>query len=49
MKGAGEPVFEYDFPGGSDVLGTIREGPKAGERMEFELFNRLGAEFDLTQ
>jgi len=49
MKGASELVFEHDFPPGCDVLGTIHEGPKAGERMEFELFNRLGAEFDLTQ
>ena len=41
MRGAGEPIFEIDFPPGSDILGEIREGPKAAERMEFELFNRF--------
>lgn len=41
MKGAGEPIFEHDFPSGSDMAGEIRSGPKAAERMEFELFTRL--------
>ncbi|KAL9126344.1 MAG: hypothetical protein Q9217_004590 [Psora testacea] len=41
MRGAGEPGFENDFPPGSDMVGQIREGPKAAERMEFELFSRL--------
>ncbi|KAL9099258.1 MAG: hypothetical protein Q9163_005223, partial [Psora crenata] len=41
MKGAGEPSFETDFPPGSDMLGDIYRGPKAAERMEFELFNRF--------
>ena len=41
MRGAGEPSFEIDFPPGSDMLREIREGPKAAERMEFELFSRL--------
>ena len=41
MRGAGEPSFEIDFPPGSDMLSEIREGPKAAERMEFELFSRL--------
>lgn len=45
MRGAGEPVFETDFPPGSDIAGEIRRGPKAVERMEFELFARL-ADFD---
>ena len=49
MRGAGEPVFEHDFPPGSDIMGEILEGPKAAERMQFELFNRLAAEVDLTQ
>jgi hypothetical protein len=40
MKGAGEPIFETDFLGG-DVMGEIRNGPKAAERMEFELNSRL--------
>lgn len=41
MKGTGEPVFEIDFPPGSDMMGEIMEGPKAAERMEYELFSRL--------
>ena len=41
MRGTGEPVFECDFLPGSDIMGEIRSGPKAGERMEFELFSRL--------
>ena len=49
MKGAGEPVFEHDFPPGSDIVGSIRQGPKATERMEFELFSRLASQFDLTK
>ncbi|PMD20370.1 hypothetical protein NA56DRAFT_671459 [Hyaloscypha hepaticicola] len=49
MKGAGEPVFEHDFPPGSDIVGSILEGPKATERMEFELFSRLATQFDLTE
>jgi hypothetical protein len=47
MRGAGEPVFEHDFPSGSDVMGEILRGPKAAERMEFELFDRLGAQMEL--
>ncbi|KAI9761129.1 MAG: hypothetical protein M1840_002026 [Geoglossum simile] len=43
MRGAGEPVFECDFPPGSDTMGEIISGPKAAERMEFELFSRLAA------
>jgi hypothetical protein len=41
MRGAGEPMFESDFPPGSDMAGEVRNGPKAAERMEFELFSRL--------
>ena len=47
MKGAGEPIFEHDFPLGSDIVGDILRGPKAGERMEFELFSRLGTQVEL--
>jgi hypothetical protein len=47
MRGAGEPHFEHDFPPGSDIVGDILRGPKAGERMEFELFSRLGAQMEL--
>lgn len=49
MRGAGEPVFEHDFPPGSDMIGSILKGPKAAEKMEFELFNRLGTQFDLAE
>ena len=48
MKGAGEPVFEYDFPPGSDMVGSILKGPKAAERMEFQLFDRLATQSDLV-
>ncbi|KAJ5182007.1 hypothetical protein N7449_012154 [Penicillium cf. viridicatum] len=41
MRGAGEPVFEHDFPPGSDMMGEIMEGPFAAEHMELELFSRL--------
>ena len=41
-RGAGELTFEQDFLPGSDInIGDIRGGPKAAERMEFELFERL--------
>jgi hypothetical protein len=46
MKGAGEPIFEHDFPPGSDMIGSILKGPKAAERMEFELFNRIATQFE---
>ena len=42
MRGAGEPIFETDFPPGTDMMGEILSGPMAAERMEFELFGRLG-------
>ena len=47
MRGAGEPRFEHDFPPGSDIVGDILHGPKAAERMEFELFNRLAASVEV--
>jgi hypothetical protein len=46
MKGAGEPTFEHDVPPGSDIVGSILKGPKAAERMEFELFNRMATQFE---
>ncbi|KAK2760194.1 hypothetical protein FQN54_002261 [Arachnomyces sp. PD_36] len=43
MKGAaGVQPWEFDF-GGPDDVGGIMEGPDPGERMEAELFTRLGA------
>jgi hypothetical protein len=47
MRGAGEPMFEHDFPPGSDMMGHILRGPRAAERMEFELFNRLAAQIEI--
>jgi hypothetical protein len=41
MRGAGEPILEFDFPPGTDMMGEIRAGPQAAERMEAELFTRL--------
>jgi len=43
MRGAGEPIFEHDFPPGTDMMKEIREGPCAKERFELELAARLGA------
>ena len=48
MRGAGEPIFECDFPPGSDMLGEIRQGPKLAERMEFELFSRFAVSTSLN-
>lgn len=41
MRGAGEPVFEHDFPPGTDIMKELREGPMARERFELELSSRL--------
>ncbi|KAF8428149.1 hypothetical protein EV426DRAFT_635638 [Tirmania nivea] len=41
MRGAGEPVFECNFPPGSDMMGDIISMPMAASRMEFELCSRL--------
>ncbi|KAH8674455.1 HNH endonuclease-domain-containing protein [Tricladium varicosporioides] len=49
MRGAGEPIFEHDFPPGSDIVGSILEAPHAAKRMEFELFSRLATQYDLTE
>ncbi|KAA8895985.1 hypothetical protein FN846DRAFT_900423 [Sphaerosporella brunnea] len=36
LRGAGEPVFEHDFPPGTDIMAEIREEPYTQEReMEF--------------
>ena len=34
-------------PPGSDIMADIRDGPKAAERMEFELFDRLAHSIDM--
>ncbi|KAG0137886.1 HNH endonuclease-domain-containing protein [Tuber indicum] len=41
MRGAGEPVFESDFPPGMDMMEEIRGGPYAKERLELEVASRL--------
>ncbi|KAF2185264.1 hypothetical protein K469DRAFT_726814 [Zopfia rhizophila CBS 207.26] len=46
-EGCWESIFEHDFPSGSDIVGDILHGPKAAERMEYELFSRLGAQVEL--
>ena len=47
MRGVGEPVFEHDFLPGSDMMGDILRGPRAADRMEFELFGRLAAQVEI--
>ncbi|RPA89654.1 hypothetical protein L873DRAFT_1839177 [Choiromyces venosus 120613-1] len=41
VRRKGEPALECDFPHGSDMIGEIMNGLKAGERMECELFGCL--------
>ena len=41
MKGAGAPLFEHDFPPGSDMLGELRTEPHGRLQLELELFSRL--------
>ncbi|KAK9367777.1 hypothetical protein V1509DRAFT_565978 [Lipomyces kononenkoae] len=43
MRGAGEPLYEMDFPPGTDMMGEILSGPEPGKRMEAELFSRFGS------
>ncbi|KAG0636815.1 hypothetical protein HOY80DRAFT_975892 [Tuber brumale] len=41
VRGAGEPIFENDFPPGTDMVGEILAGPYARERFELEIATRL--------
>ncbi|KAG0131854.1 hypothetical protein HOY82DRAFT_645589 [Tuber indicum] len=41
VRGAGEPIFEHDFPPGSDIMGEIQAGPYSQERFELEIVTRL--------
>ena len=41
MRGAGEPIFEHDFPGGTDMIKEVSKGPYAKERLEMEFAARL--------
>ncbi|KAK9320016.1 hypothetical protein V1517DRAFT_265191 [Lipomyces orientalis] len=41
MRDAGEPVFETDFPAGTDMMATLRAEPYGKERFEMALASRL--------
>jgi len=41
VRGAGEPIFEHDFPPGTDMMGEILAGPYARERFELEIAARF--------
>jgi len=41
VRGAGEPIFEHDFPPGTDMVGEILAGPYARERFKLEIAARL--------
>ncbi|CAK7210933.1 hypothetical protein SBRCBS47491_000946 [Sporothrix bragantina] len=49
MRGSGEPIFEEDFPPGSDMMGEIQEGPHAVQRLTFELSSRLANHMDIVE
>ncbi|KAG0636795.1 hypothetical protein HOY80DRAFT_890698 [Tuber brumale] len=40
-RGAGEPIFDHDFPPGTDMVGEILAAPYAQERFELEISARL--------
>ena len=41
MRGAGEPIFEHDFPPGTDMIAEVMREPYAKERLEMEFMSRL--------
>ena len=41
VRGVGEPIFEHDFPQGTDMVGEIHAGPYGQERFELEIAARL--------
>ena len=43
MRGAGEPVFEHDFPPGTDMLATWQKEPYGKERFEMTMEAKLGS------
>jgi hypothetical protein len=43
VRGVGEPIFETDFPPGTDKMATLRDEPYGKERFEMELELRLGS------
>ncbi|PGH05646.1 hypothetical protein GX51_02805 [Blastomyces parvus] len=44
MRGVGEPIFESDFPPGSDMMVTLRDEQYGKERFELELQARVPSE-----
>ncbi|KAG0131728.1 hypothetical protein HOY82DRAFT_578460 [Tuber indicum] len=40
-RGAGEPIFEHDFPLGHDMVGEILASPSGQERFSLEIASRL--------
>jgi hypothetical protein len=48
MRGVGEPVFETDFPSGSDMMATLRGERYGKERFEIELETRLKLAGNMT-
>ncbi|KAG0129707.1 hypothetical protein HOY82DRAFT_610303 [Tuber indicum] len=40
MRGPGEPIFEHDFPPGTDIAGETLAGPSGQERFELEMASR---------
>ncbi|KAG0131755.1 hypothetical protein HOY82DRAFT_578469 [Tuber indicum] len=40
-RGLGEPIFEHDFPPGTDMVGKILACPKGKERFELEMASKL--------
>lgn len=41
MRGSGEPVFETDFPPGTDQIKSLSNEPHGKERFEMEMDMRL--------
>lgn len=41
VRRSGEPIFEHDFPPGSDMMSEILDTPYGKERLELELAARL--------
>lgn len=41
VKGAGAPIYEHDFPRGTDMVKEVLEGPNGQGRLEMEIASRL--------
>lgn len=44
MRGAGEPIFEHDFPSRSDMMATLRDERYGKKRFEMALESKLPAD-----